>query len=168
MVDECKNPLFPNCIETKDRQINEIIDEATTILIKDFSLGEVKFRGKTVRAQYPYTDKFSYEHILKLDEPNLPESIKIQRCKYAPKFKILLEEIENKTCPNFKHWKEFNSKKSQWRHIILCEKERLVIILKEIKKSEFLLITSYYANYPNYIKSLLKQYNNADEKNKLK
>lgn len=168
MVDECKNTLFPNCIDTKDKSIDKIIDEATTILIKDFSLGEVKFRGKIVRAQYPYTNKFVYEHILKLDEPNLPEYIKIKRCKYAPKFKFLLEETENKTCPNFKHWKEFNSKKAQWRHIILCEKEKIVIVLKEIKINEFLLITAFYANYPNYIKSLLRQYNSADEKNKLK
>lgn len=165
---KCLNNNFPSMINTRNKNLKKVIDEATEILINDFSLGQVKFRNRTIRAQYPYTDKFSYEHILKLDEPNLSDNVKLLRCIHAPKFKILLEEAENKKCPNFKHWKEFNMKKAQWRHIILCENERLVIILKEIKNNEFLLITAYFANFPGYIESLLKQYNNAEPKNKLK
>lgn len=157
MVD-CKNSEFPTILNQKGKTLEQIIDEATNILIKDFSLGLVKFRGKEIKARYPYNDKFSYEHILKIDDPTINDKLKILRCIYAPKFKVLLEETENKSCPNFKHWKEFDTKKSQWRHIVLCEKEKIIIVLAE-HKTFFVLITAYYAHYPNYIKSQIKKYN---------
>lgn len=157
MVNVCPNTNLPSIINEDNKTTQQLIDEATTILIKDFSLGLVKFRGKEIKAQYPYTNKLSYEHILKLDEPNISDEIKRRRCVYAPKFKSFIEEIENKTCPNFKHWKEYDTRRSQWKHILMCEKEKLIVVLAEFKNI-FILITAYYANYPNYIKSQLKQF----------
>lgn len=161
MNNRCEN--LPLSLEIENKEIQEIIDTATNILIKDFSMGLVKFRGKEIKAKYPYTDKFSYEHILKLDENNISNEVKILRCMHAPKFKILLEEQENRSCPHFKHWKEFDTKRSQWRHIILCEKEKLLIVLGEFKNF-FVLITAYYINYPNYLKGQLKRYNESNNK----
>lgn len=163
MVNNCPNTSLPSIIDEKGKTTQQLIDEATNILIRDFSLGLVKFRGKEIKAQYPYTNKHSYEHILKLDEPNIPDETKRRRCVYASKFKTFIEESENKTCQNFKHWKEYDTHRSQWKHILLCEKERLIVILAEFKNI-FILITAYYANYPNYVKSQLKQYNSSKYK----
>lgn len=163
MDNKCINKNIPPIINEDSKSTQDLIDEATTILIKDFSLGLVKFRGKEIKAQYPYKNKFSYEHILKLDEKSISDKIKRLRCVYAPKFKPFIEEVENKTCPNFKHWKEFDTKRAQWKHILMCEKEKLIVVLAEFKNI-FILLTAYYANYPNYIKSQLKQYNASEFK----
>lgn len=163
MVNICQNKNLPLTIDEKNKSTQQLVNEATNILIKDFSLGLVKFRGKEIKAQYPYTNKLSYEHILKLNENNISDEVKRRRCIYAPKFKTFIEENENKTCSNFKHWKEYDTKRSQWKHILMCEEERLIVVLAEFKHI-FILITAYYANYPNYINSQLKQYNASNYK----
>ena len=155
---DCPNNNFPKMLDI-NLPVESLIEQATNILIKDFSLGIIKFKGKEIIDQYPHQNKFAFEHVLKLDEKNLSGYNKKLRCIYAPQFKFLLEEKEKKNCPNYIHWTRFDRAKAQHREIILCKKRKLVIVLKEIKAQNcYMLVTAFYANYPNYIESLVKEY----------
>ncbi len=155
---------LPKKLSTSGKKLQDIIDEATEILISDFSKGEVFFRGKKVVGEYPYTKKASYLHILKLDDETATNRLLVERAlrsnQYAPLLKL---GSKSNCCHLFKYWKEFDMKKSRWTHKVLCEKNKILIILGQMKDS-FILVTAYHL-MGNGLKKQLKRYENS--KNKL-
>ena len=135
---------LPPKLSTQGKTLEKIVQEATDVLIKDFSKGNISFRGKKVVGEYPYTNKKSYEHILKLDDKTATVPQKIERALRCAQYAELLKiSSENSCCKDFKCWKEFDIKKSRWRWKVLCPKNKILIVLGEMKDS-FILVTAYH------------------------
>lgn len=135
---------LPPKLSTKKKTLDELIDEASNILIADFSSGNVIFRGKKVVGEYPYTNKKSYQHILKLDDETATTPQKVQRALHCAQYSQLLKLSTNKACCNdFKCWKEYDIKRSRWCWKLLCPKNKIFIVLGETKNS-FILVTAYH------------------------
>lgn len=156
--------LLPSKLITHNKSLEALIEEATKILINDFSKGQAVFRGKKISAQYPYTNKKSYLHILKLDDDSATIPQKIERAIHSPQFSKLIELSKLKNCcDEFKCWREFDIKKSRWCTKLLCPINKLFIILGE-KRDKYILVTAYHLLGNGVVKQIEK-YNNS--KNKL-
>ena len=89
---------MPPKLSIKNKTLETIVQEATDILVKDFSGGNITFRGKKVVGEYPYTNKKSYEHILKLDDNTATIPQKIQRALHCAQYAELLKISSHKSC----------------------------------------------------------------------
>ena len=155
--------LLPNKLSTINKTIDMLISEATNILLSDFSTGQVSFRGKQVVGEYPYTNKKSYEHILKLDDPTATNKQKVERALRCKQYAALLTLSQNVACcEDFKCWKEFNVKKANWKWFVLCPINKILIVLGE-RKNNFFLITAYHL-MGNGVKKQIEKYNASKNK----
>lgn len=136
--------LLPNKIITKNKTLDEIIDEASNVLIAYFSKGEIMFRGKRVVGVYPYTNKESYKHILKLDDETATKPQLVERALRCKQYACLLNLASQKSCcKEFMCWKEYDIKRSRWTWYVVCPQNRILIVLGEMKES-FILVTAYH------------------------
>ena len=139
-----KCSLLPDKITTKNKKLDEIIEEASNILIEDFSMGKVVFRGKRVVGIYPYTNKESYKHILKLDDGTATKPQLVERALRCKQYACLLNLSSQKSCcKEFMCWKEYDIKRSRWTWCVVCPLNKILIVLGEMKES-FILVTAYH------------------------
>ncbi len=154
---------LPSKLSTINKTLKDLIEEASKILINDFSKGQVVFRGKRVVGEYPYTNKKSYEHILKLDDVTATKPQLIQRALHCAQYSEFIKLANNKSCCNdFKCWKEFDIKKSRWCWKLLCLKNKILIVLGEMR-DKFILVTAFYLMGKGLQKQL-KKYNESKYK----
>jgi len=155
--------LLPDKLSTKHKKLEEIIDEASKVLIEDFSEGKIYFRGKRVVGIYPYTQKESYTHILKLDDATatIPQLIERALCckQYAAILKI---SSKNSCCKDFMCWKEFDIKRNRWTWNIVCPKNKILIVLGEMKNS--LILVTAFRLMGKGLEKQIKKYNESENK----
>lgn len=155
------NKPYPHCHKLGSalhfhKPMEKFIDNAVYVLTKDFYLNKTKLFGKEIKIESH--NAYSYDHIFKLDEPNLSDDQKKMRTKIAPQIKKLINLVDkNECCDNILTWTQVDSKSHNKKLYILCREVRLMVILI-INKNFYHLRTAYFVDNDKMLGKYIQLY----------
>lgn len=134
----------------------DFINKAVYTLTKDFYLTTTTLYGKPIKIESH--EKYSYDHIFKLDETNLSDERKKMRAKIAPQIKKIIALVDKSECCNqILTWTQVDCKSHNEKLYILCKEVRLMVILI-INKKFYHLRTAYFVDNDNMLGKYIKLY----------
>jgi len=154
---------LPSKIKIGKKSADLIIEEGLTCLMNYFLFRDIYFLGKKVNTRRPYTQKQTYEHILKLDDPKASVETRQYRARIAPQIVPLLDNYENGKCKKcLKVWKKFDEERASYRYICYCKDNNLLMVFAE--QTETLLMITAYRVTDKQGKKQIDEYNKSSHK----